>query len=84
MQTNGKSASRGNTIKFPLEDPMPKLRPTSLEDGDIISIGELATMFRISESAVYKRLEKDQLPGHLIAGKWVVFRSELYGFIASK
>lgn len=81
---NGRRESRGNCIKFPVDYHSLKIRPASLEDGDIISIGELSTMFRISESAVYKRLEREQLPGHLISGKWIVLRSELYGFIAGK
>lgn len=50
---------------------------------EVLSAADLARIFRKTESTVWVWLKAGKIPGHLIDGSWIVYRSEIACWIES-
>lgn len=51
---------------------------------DPLPLSELATILRISEATVLRRLGDATIPGHFIGHSWIIFQSEFRTWLSSR
>jgi excisionase family DNA binding protein len=51
---------------------------------EYLTVEEAAVEFRLSESAVYRALREQRLPGVKILGRWRISRTELIAHVVSE
>lgn len=48
-----------------------------------LTLRAIATILRVSETTVLRRLQGGTIPGHFIGGSWIVFKGEFRAWLAS-
>jgi hypothetical protein len=48
-----------------------------------LTLRAIATILRVSETTVLRRLQDATIPGHFIGGSWIVFKGEFRAWLAS-
>jgi predicted DNA-binding transcriptional regulator AlpA len=51
---------------------------------DPLPVRDLATIFKIHEATVLRRLQDGTIPGHHIGGSWIVFKSEVRAWLITR
>jgi hypothetical protein len=48
-----------------------------------LTLRAIATILRVSETTVLRRLQDSTIPGHFIGGSWIVFKGEFRAWLAT-